>query len=227
MFSEAVVAIDGSKFKAVTNIVAEKRPVLTCAKLSTVDSEIDCTKHTEPELVAMFRRLDPRYAPTECARLAKFLTERGYNVTDGTTGPGSAAPSPQKLEQLIGSTAPFECLVEFGPNRGFLSFIGWTRNPFGFSGSGTLVTDGIFVWISGLVANDGPFMTMIEENTQLACHQIANVESADRMVRFEYNVDNVCGPGVILWLADATAAACLVRVLPGRRTKDFHPHLSQ
>jgi hypothetical protein len=192
-----------------------------------VDSEIDYTKHTEPELVDMFERLDPRYAPTECARLANFLTERGYIVTDGTTGPGSAAPSPQKLEQLIGSTAPFECGVEFGPSKGFLRFIGWPRNPFGFSGSGTLVTDGIFVWISGLVANDGPLMTMIEENTQLACYKIANVVSVDRMVRFEYNVDHVCGPGVSLWLADAAAAARLVRVLPGRRTKDFHPHLSQ
>jgi hypothetical protein len=83
-----------------------------------VDSEIDYTKHTEPELVDMFERLDPRYAATECARLANFLTERGYIVTDGTTGPGSAAPSPQKLEQLIGSTAPFECNVEFGPKAG-------------------------------------------------------------------------------------------------------------
>jgi len=192
-----------------------------------VDGEIDYTKHTEPELVDMFGRLDPRYAPTECARLANFLAERGYIVTDGTTGPGSAAPSPQKLEQLIGSTAPFECGVEFGPNRGFLSFIGWTRNPFGFSGSGTLVTDGIFVWISGLAANDGPLMTMIEENTQLACYKIANVETVGRMVRFEYNVDDACGPAVTLWLADATAAARLVRALPGRRTNDFHPHLSQ
>jgi hypothetical protein len=72
-----------------------------------------------------------------------------------------------------------------------------------------------------------PLMTPVEENTQLACHQIANVESADRMVRFEYNVLDVCGDDVFLWLADATAAARLVRVLPGRRTKDFHPHLSQ
>ena len=144
-----------------------------------MDDEIDYTKHSEPELVDMFGRLDPRYAQAECSRLAKFLTERGYIVTDGTTGPGSAAPSPEKLEGLIGSTSPFECEVEFGPNKGFLSFIGWTRNPFGFSGSGTLVTDGIFVWISGRVAND------------------------------------------------ATAAARLVRVLPGRRTKDFHPQLSQ
>ena len=191
-----------------------------------MDSEIDYTKHTEPELVDMFGRLDPRYAPNECTRLAKFLTERGYIVTDGTTGPGSAAPSPQKLEELIGSATPFECDVEFGPNKGFLSFTGWTQSPFGFTGSGTLVTDGIFLWISGLVPNDGPLHATIEENTQLACHQIANVETVDRRVRFEYNVDDFCGPGIILWLADATAAARLVRVLPVRRTRDFRPHLS-
>jgi hypothetical protein len=192
-----------------------------------VDNEIDYTKHTEPELVDMFGRLDPRYAQAECTRLAKFLTERGYIVTDGITGPGSAAPSPEKLEELIGSTSPFECDVEFGPNNGFLRFIGWTRNQFGFSGSGTLVTDGIYVWISGRVPNDGPLMTLVEENTQLACHQIANVESADRMVRFEYNVLDVCGDAIFLWLADATAAVRLVRILPGRRTKDFHPQLRQ
>jgi hypothetical protein len=202
-------------------------PFLTCATLSTVDHEIDYTKHTEPELVDMFGRLDSRYAQAECTQLAKFLTERGYIVTDGTTGPGSAAPSPKKLEELIGSTSPFECEVEFGPNSGFLSFIGWTRNPFGFNGSGTLVTDGIYVWISGRVANDGPLLTQLEENTQLACHQIANVESADRVVRFEYNVLDVRGNAISLWLADCTAAARLVRVLPGRRTKDFHPQFRQ
>jgi hypothetical protein len=192
-----------------------------------VDSEIDYTKHTEPELVDMFGRLDPRYAHAECTRLAKFLTDRGYIVTNGISGPGSAAPSPEKLEELIGSTSPFECEVEFGPNKGFLSFIGWTRNPFGFSGSGTLVTNGIYVWISGRVANEGPLMTLLEENTQLACHQIANVESDDRVVRFEYNVADVRGNAVFLWLPDATAAARLVRVLPQRRTKDFHPQLRQ
>jgi hypothetical protein len=148
-------------------------------------------------------------------------------VTDGITGPGSAAPSPEKLEELIGSTRPFECEVEFGPNEGFLSFIGWTRNPFGFSGSGSLVTDGIYVWISGRVVNQGPLMTMLEENTKLACHAIANVESADRRVRFEYNVLDARGDGIVLWLVDAAAAARLVRVLPGRRTRDFQPRLGQ
>jgi len=147
-------------------------------------------------------------------------------VTDGTTGPGSAAPSPDKLQNLIGSPNPFGCKVEFGPNEGFLSLVGWTRNSFGFTGSGTLLTDGIYVWIAGRVANSGLLTALLEENTQLACHQLANVESDGRVVRFEYNVDDVCRPPISLWLADATAAARLVRVLPKRRTKDFRPRLT-
>jgi hypothetical protein len=34
-----------------------------------VKQEIDYTKHTETELVEMFGRMDPRYAPANCARL--------------------------------------------------------------------------------------------------------------------------------------------------------------
>jgi hypothetical protein len=49
------------------------------------------------------------------------------------------------------------------------------------------VTDGLYVWISGRVANEGPLMTLVEESTQLALHQITDGESADFMVRFEYN----------------------------------------
>jgi uncharacterized protein (UPF0248 family) len=33
--------------------------------------------------------------------------------------------------------------------------------------------------------------SLLEENAQLPLHQIANVESNDRVVRFEYNVDDV------------------------------------
>jgi hypothetical protein len=32
---------------------------------------------------------------------------------------------------------------------------------------------------------------------------------------------------IFLWLADATAAARLLQILPGRRTRDFHPQLRQ
>jgi uncharacterized YccA/Bax inhibitor family protein len=54
------------------------------------DERIDYTQHSESELADMFGRLDPRYAPDECTRLAKYLTTRGYVVTPGELGPGSA-----------------------------------------------------------------------------------------------------------------------------------------
>jgi hypothetical protein len=202
-----------------------KRIFFSCATLSAMVGKIDYSKHTELELVDMFGRLDPRYAQAECSRLSQFLAEHGYIVTDGRAGPGSAAPSPKKLEQLIGLPCPFECDVEFAPIDGVLGVVGRTRNPFGFSGYGTLVTNGIFVWISGRVAQ-GALMTLVEKNTQLACHQIANVESSERIVRFEYNVLDSVGDSVFLCLADATAAAQLVHVLPRRRTKDFRTAFS-
>ena len=169
----------------------------------------------------MFGRLDPRYAPAECPRLSQFLKDHGYIVTDGEAGPGSAVPSPEKLQELIGSNSPFECEVQFSSNKGFLSFIGWTRNPFGFSGSGTLLPDGIYVRLSGRVADVGPLLMLVEENAQLACCQIANVESQDCLVRFEYNVADSRGDPIQFWLADATIAEQLVHVLPKRTTKDF------
>lgn len=55
------------------------------------DSPIDYTQHPDWELAEMYGRMDPRYAPDNCARLGKYLTSRGYVVTPGETGPGSAS----------------------------------------------------------------------------------------------------------------------------------------
>jgi hypothetical protein len=94
-------------------------------------------------------------------------------------GPGSATPSPEKLQQLIGSTSSFECQVDFDqPHKGFASFFGWQQNLLGFSGTGTLVADGTYVWISGMAYTTNRFETTREENTQLAYSRIANVESS-------------------------------------------------
>jgi hypothetical protein len=82
-----------------------------------VEDEIDYSKHTESELVDMFGRMDPRYAPAECARLGKFLAERGFIVTDGGTGPGTSVPSPAMLQSLTGSSRPSEWAVEFATGR--------------------------------------------------------------------------------------------------------------
>jgi hypothetical protein len=117
--------------------------------------------------------------------------------------------------------------VDFGPTSSFFSYLGVSRNGIGFIGSGTLVNDGVYVWISGRLASRYGTPSLLEENAQLPLYQSANVESADRVVRFQYNVDDSEGDPISLWLADATTAARLVRVLPKRKTKDFRPRLLQ
>jgi rhomboid protease GluP len=200
--------------------MALKRSFATWATLGSVESDIDYKKHTESELVDMFGRLDPRYAPAECARLGKYLTERGYIVTDGGTGPGSAVPSAAKLQALIGSAQPIEWKVDFGTATRSLG-LGPAQNSFDFVGSGTMQTDGISVWLSGRVSRGGSFATLVEENTQLSCQQIANVEAEGRLVRFGYNVDKEEDDSICLWLSDKSAADKLVAILPKRRTKEF------
>jgi hypothetical protein len=87
------------------------------------------------------------------------------------------------------------------------------------------VTDGIYVWLTAAVVHGAD--TLAPENSQLSCRHIANVESADSEVRFEYNVIDVCGDAMSLSLPDANTAARLVRALSKRRTKDFQPRLSR
>jgi hypothetical protein len=117
-----------------------------------VAGEIDYSKHTEAELVEMFGRMDPRFAPVECARLGKLLTELGYVVTQGDTEPGSAEPSAAKLQALIGSRRPFGCNVDFGKVTGPFSYLEPTHNELGFVGPGELQTDGVSVYLSGRAA---------------------------------------------------------------------------
>lgn len=134
-----------------------------------MEDAIDYTKHTEAELVDMFGRLDPRWASAECARLAKHLTEHGYVVTEGGTGPGSAVPGTAKLQALIGLSSPYECDVDFSPIAGPLGYLGAWRNYIGFVGSGNLVCDGVYIWISGRVHSTRTVVSLFQENAQLAC----------------------------------------------------------
>jgi hypothetical protein len=189
-----------------------------------MESEIDYTKHSESELVEMFGRLDHRYAPAECARLAKYLTNHGYIVSEGGTGPGSAVPSPAKLQTLIGASQPIEWEVDFG-NTTRTFGLGPAQNGFGFVGSGTMQTDGISVWLSGRVSRGGSLPSLVEENTQLSCRQIANVESEGRLVRFGYDVAEEEDNSISLWLSDESAAEKLVAILPKRHTKKFRSQI--
>ena len=185
-----------------------------------MEGEIDYKKHTESELVDMFGRMDRRYAPAECARLGKYLTDHGYVVTDGDLGPGSAVPSSAKLQELIGSSQPIEWNVDFNITTQASGLLTLATNDFGFVGFGTMQTDGISLWISGQVSDRG---SLRDEYTQLSCQQIANVESDGRLVRFGYNVDEVETDSMCLRLADNAAAEKFVAVLSKRRTKASRP----
>jgi rhomboid protease GluP len=185
-----------------------------------VEGEIDYKKYAESELVDMFGRMDRRYAPAECARLAKYLTDHGYIVTEGDLGPGSAVPSSVKVQELIGSSQPLEWNVDFDNAAKTSSRLTLAQNEFGFVGSGTVQTDGISLCLSGQINDRG---SLQDEYTELSLQKIANVESDGRLVRFGYNVDEVETDSMCLWLADESAAERLVAVLPKRKTKDSRP----
>jgi len=178
-----------------------------------MDRSIDYTQHTETELVDRFGRMDPRYAPAECARLGKYLADQGYIVSAGTTGPGSAVPSSAKLQTLIGSPHPIEWYVDFGSRVS--GMLGPAENACGFVGFGTMSTDGISVSLCGHVPNSG------DRTTQFSCNEIANVESEGRFVRFSFNAGELDGDSICLWLPTNAAADQFVAVMPKRRTKDF------
>jgi len=187
-----------------------------------VDGEIDFTAHTEPELVEMFGRMDPRYAPTDCARLGKLLAERGYIVTDGETGPGYAVPSPAKLRALIGSSHPIEYNVDFGPGGRLESM----HNDLGFVGSGKLTVDGISVWISGRSGRrQGLVSSLSEQQVRLPIRNIVNVESQEQLVRFEYSGEDMDDGAITVRLADDSAVARLVSLLPKERTAGSRPQI--
>jgi rhomboid protease GluP len=191
-----------------------------------VESGIDYTKYTEPELVEMYARLDPRYARDECTRLGNHLIKLGYVITAGDTGPGFAEPSPAKLQTLIGSSRPFECGVEFGKASGASSYLEQTHNNFRFRGSGNLRTDGICVYLSGQAGARLSFFPS-QDQVELPWRQIGDVEQQGSLVRFAYGGGEVEDGAITLRLSDDTAAAALVAVLPKTRTEGYRPQIKE
>jgi membrane associated rhomboid family serine protease len=188
------------------------------------ESQIDYSRHSEAELVEMFERMDPRYAPEECARLAQWLTKQGYHVTPGGTGPGSAEPTASKLQALIGSAQPLVCEVQFGKVAGPFSYLELTRNDLGFVGCGKLQTDGIYVYLSGRLTRS-TLPALVNQSIQLANRQIVNVEAQGRFIRFEYSRSESGDGAITLQLADEATVAALVAALPKTRKKDFRSQI--
>jgi rhomboid protease GluP len=191
-----------------------------------VENEIDFAKYTEAELVEMFGRMDPRYAPTNCARLKEFLIERGYIVRDGGIGPGFAMPSPEKLQALIGSAHPIECRVSFGQTTGIFGWLEPARNDFSLVGSGTLEADGIHVRLFGRRAGVLSLSrSLFRREVELSSRGIVDVESDECAVHFAYRTEDSPHRAITLWFSEPSAAERLSAILPKERTAGFHPQL--
>lgn len=189
-------------------------------------SRIDYSKHTEAELVEMFGRLHPLYAPDECARLGQYLTEKGYVVTQGETEPGFARPSAARLQALIGSSRPLECAVEFGKIAGPMSYLAPALTDLGFVGAGKLRVDGVYVYLFGRMAPTiGIVRSLKEQRVQLPLRHVVNVESQGPWLRFEYRTEEGASGAISFQLADESAATALAGALPKTRTPVFRPQI--
>ena len=188
-----------------------------------MDGEIDFTKYDEAELVAMFGRIDPRSAPINCARLKELLLERGYVIRDGGFGPGSATPSPAKLQALIDSDRPIECKVTFGQTSGLFGWLEPAHNDFGLVGVGTLVADGPHVKLSG--RRSGLFGSLFGRKVEFEWRGIFDVESDSNVIHFTYRQYLAHNGSITLWFSDQTTAQRLAAILPREGTANFHPQL--
>src|SRR6202007_1729524 len=100
-----------------------------------------------------------------------------------------------------------QCDVDFGKTAGPRGWLGPTHNDFGFVGPGTLRTDGLYVYLSGTVGpRKGLFPSLSQQQIQLPCRKITNVESRDGLIRFEYAGGEFEDGAITLRLGDASLA---------------------
>jgi len=187
-------------------------------------NEIDFAARNDDDLIEIFSRVDPRWAPKDYAQIKEILIKRGYLVSDSYIGPGSVAPSPDKLIELIGSDHPFQCEIAFAGRRHLYSFV--ARNDFGLSGSGSLLADGIHLRMTGRYAGGFPGVLGLLKQVELFWRDIVDVETYENVVRFSHRTDSR-RKYVTLWLANRLTADQLVNVLPKTRTAEFSDNLKE
>ncbi|HEY2779383.1 MAG TPA: rhomboid family intramembrane serine protease [Steroidobacteraceae bacterium] len=192
-----------------------------------MDGEIDFTTFDDSELLERLGRIDPQRAPVNYARLKGLLIERGFVVRDALMGPASAAPSPDKLQTLIGSPSPIRCRIAFGQTTGLFSWLEPAHNDFEVGGSGMLQADGINLQFSGrhTGAVRGLFGPLFQKQISLSWPRIVDVESEGNEIHLAYLVPEAAKSAITLWFPNQPAAERLASVLPKKRTPEFRPQL--
>jgi rhomboid protease GluP len=194
-----------------------------------MDGQIDFTQFEESELVEMFSRIDPRFAPINAERLKTLLIQKGYVIYDDDWGPGTAVPSPAKLQSLIGSPQPVQFEVKFSENTGLFRGLEPAHNDFGFIGSGSVKADAAILSISGrrLGIAFGFIGSFVPQRTDLNRKCITDVESDSNAVHIVYRPQGENSKAITLYLPDPPAAQRLSATLPQARSSDFKPQLKE
>ena len=158
-----------------------------------------------------------------------MLIKRGFVFPDGDVRLGyEILPSREKLQALIGVTAPIKTKVFFGDVPGNLGWLQSARNDFNLVGVGSFEADGIYLKMIG-PRNSFPLSirkTKSQKRIKLNWRRIVDVEIQGNAVRLGYQVPNERDANLNLWFPDRPTAAQIVDALPKTRTPGFQPRLS-
>ena len=182
----------------------------------------------DEELCDRIRRIDPRAAPLNHARIKSILESRGYLVQRSESGLSTlVALTPERREELIGSARPLSFPIRFGPSSKRTSWLEPARNDQRFVGAGHIEIDGLSVHLSGRRFGLfwGFYAFLFKGREELSWQSIVNVEAVDNAVRFEYpKLDSANGVATF-WVADAELVGTIARALPTVRSPGFTPQL--
>jgi rhomboid protease GluP len=192
-----------------------------------LQSEPDYTQWNDFDLVDLFERLDPRWSSVQCAQIKEILVARGFLVKDGDLGPGITAPSPTKLETLVGSRTAISYPARFDQNEGPFRVLALAQNDLRLVGAGMLVYDGVFLRLSSsrFPASWRRLNALFRRTVDLRVDRLWNVETETNILHLESRSAESLTEAVTIWLADEASAERIAALLPKEKAPDFQPQL--
>lgn len=192
-----------------------------------MQSEPDYKQLNDFDLVDLFERLDPRWSSVQCAQIKEILVARGFLVKDGDLGPGITAPSPAKLETLLGSRTAISYPARFDQNEGPFRLLAPAQNDLRLVGSGALSYDGVFLRLSSsrFPTSRRILNALFRRTVDLRVDRIWNVEVANNILHLESRSAERLTETVTIWLADDASAERIATLLPQEKVPDFQPQL--
>jgi rhomboid protease GluP len=182
----------------------------------------------DEELCDRIQRIDARAAPLNYGRIKSILESRGYVVRRSASGLNTFVElTPEGRAELIGSAQPLSLPVRFSQSAKRTNWLAPARNDPRFVGAGRIDIDGLSVHLSGRRFGVfwGFYSFLFKSRKELSWRSIANVETIDSAVRFEYPRSDSAVGAVTLWVADVEIARRIGRALPATRSPSFTPQL--